>query len=337
MTGGHVTPAIALAQGLKRRDPSARLVYLGRPLASERAEVERVGMEFVPFESGKIHRYATVTQLLELPKLITGFVHAWRLLQTMRPRVVVGFGGYLSVPVVLIAKLLNVPIVIHEQTVVWGAANRLVRKFAKRLAVSWPHLVEQGVVLTGNPLPDEIRDVKVNPHKSTNRPILLILGGSQGSRTIGDAVTPLLPKLVTQFEIYHQTRRNRPLMTSPFYHSAPWFSTPELAKILAETSLVIARSGANTVTYLAFLGIPAIFVPLPIAGSDEQQKNAQLLAHVGLAVVIRQESLTPEALLSAIDHVASTDHREAQKKARTLVVPDAADRLADIVTQFIHP
>lgn len=334
MTGGHVTPAIAVGQALVRRDPSVHLVYLGRPLVSERMEVERVGMEFIPFTSGKVHRFLTVRQLVELPKWVTGFIHAWGLLRTIKPQVVVGFGGYLSVPVVLVAKLLKIPVIIHEQTVVWGAANRLLKKFAKLLAVSWPHLVEPGVVLTGNPIPDEIRAIK---RKADGRPVLLILGGSQGSRTIDDTVAPLLPNLVTRFDVYHQTRRDLSVMTSPYYHSSPWFSTPELTTILSATSLVIARSGANTVTYLAFLGIPAILVPLPIAGSDEQQQNAQVLARTGLATVITQASLTPETLVSAIDRMASSDYREAQQKARTLVIPDAADRLAKLVMQLVQP
>lgn len=334
MTGGHVTPAVALGQALKRHDSSVRIVYLGRPLLSEQREVERIGMEFIPLASGKAHRYLTVSQLREIPKLVTGFLDAWRLLRKIRPQVVVGFGGYLSVPVVLVAKLLKIPVIIHEQTVVWGAANRLLKKFTKLPAVSWPHLAESGVVLTGNPIPDEIRAIK---RKADGRPILLILGGSQGSRTIDEAVAPLLPDLVKRFDVYHQTRRDRPLMTTPAYHAAPWFSTPELAKILAVTSLVIARSGANTVTYLAFLGIPAILVPLPIAGSREQQKNAQILAGTGLAAVITQASLTPETLVHAIDRMASSDHREAQQKARMLVIPDAADRLAELVVPLAYP
>lgn len=337
MTGGHVTPAIALGQALGRRDPSLQLVYLGRPFASERMEVERVGMEFVPFTSGKVHRYLTVRQLLELPKLVIGFARAWRLLCKIKPLVVIGFGGYLSVPVVLVARLLKIPVIIHEQTVVWGAANRFLRKFAKFLAVSWPHLVNPGVVLTGNPVPDEIRKIAAVRRKLSSPPTLLILGGSQGSRTIDEAVAPLLPNLVTRFDVYHQTRRDLSVMTSPYYHPAPWFSTPELATILAAASLVIARSGANTVTDLAFLGIPAILVPLPIAGTDEQQQNAQLLTRVGLAVMIRQESLTPETLLSAIDHIASTDSREAGKKARALIIPDAADQLAKLVMKLVRP
>lgn len=335
MTGGHVTPAVALGQELLRRDPSVRLVYLGRPLESERREVERVGMEFIPFDSGKIHRYLTVTQLLELPKWVIGCIHAWRLLRTIKPQVVVGFGGYLSVPVVLVATLLKIPIIIHEQTVVWGAANRFLRKFAKFLAVSWPHLVEPGVVLTGNPIPEEIQAVGLmRGRKREKKPILLILGGSQGSRTIDDAIIPLLPTLATRFDIYHQTRRDHLATTSPSYHSAPWFSTPELAAILARTSLVVARAGANTVTTLAQVGVPAILVPLPISGSQEQQKNAQLLARTGLVEVVTQASLTPETLLSAIDRAASSQFREAREKARALIIPDAASRLADLVNEI---
>lgn len=338
MTGGHVTPAVALAQALRRLDPSVRLVYLGRPFASERMEVERVGMDFIPFISGKVHRYPTVRQLLEVPKFVIGFSRAWRLLGMMEPRVVIGFGGYLSVPVVVVAKLLKIPAILHEQTVVWGAANRFLKKFAKLLAVSWPNLVEPGVVLTGNPIPEEIQAVRLTSDRvREKKPVLLILGGSQGSRTIDEAVSPLLPGLINRFDVYHQTRRDRPLMTSPRYHSAPWFSTPELAEILAETSLVIARSGANTVTDLAYLGVPAILVPLPIAGSDEQQQNAKVLARTGLVTVIAQASLTPETLRSAVDHMESIDHREAGEKAHALVIPDAALLLAKLVMKLVRP
>lgn len=340
MTGAHITPAVAVTQALRDRQPNVRVVYLGRSSASagnpsvERDEIERVGGEFMSISFGKLHRYLSISQLAELSKIPAGLAQVGAVLLKERPSVVVSFGGYLSVPVVLWAKVLGIPFVVHEQTGVWGLANRLAKRWAAAVAVSWPELVSPGVHLTGNPIPKEI--LEVGNMKGQKRDVLYLTLGNQGSQAISRAIEPILPELVKHFVVYHQTRG--PVVNLPNYHTAPWFPTPRHAEILSRTFLAVSRAGANTITYHAYLGIPSLLVPLPYSGSGEQVRNAQLFHETGLAEVMPQASLTPESLLDAILSLKERCHemrRSCAHKAKRLVRPDAAMAVADIVLQQI--
>lgn len=339
MTGAHVTPAVALAQAIREKIHNARIIYAGRradatePLSIERAEIERVGGHFRTMTSGKLHRFFTVSQLLEFAKLPIGVIQAFRLLLGEKPNVVVSFGGYLAIPIVVGSRLLRIPIVLHEQTAAWGLSNRICRRWADAVAVSWPHLVGPGIVLTGNPLPKEIISAgKSAPLK--NKEILYITEGSQASKVISQAVRKIMSRLLLRFEVYHQTKYPADQVDSERYHSKRWFPTPRHAKILRSASIAISRAGANTVTYHAYFGIPSVLIPLPHAGGNEQMKNAQLLADTGLARILPQAELSGENLLAAVTELSSLPERvkrESRIRARRLVRTDAASALADLV------
>lgn len=339
MTGAHVTPAVALTQAIHEKIPDARIIYAGRgadateQLSVERAEIERIGGHFRTMTSGKLHRFFTISQFWEFAKLPIGVIQALGLLLGEKPDVVVSFGGYLSIPIVVGSRLLRIPIVLHEQTTVWGLSNRICRRWADAVAVSWPHLMEPGVVLTGNPLPKEI----VSAGKSVpagNKEILYITEGSQASKAISRAVRKIISRLLLRFEVYHQTKYPADQVDSERYHCAHWFPTPRHAKILRSASIAISRAGANTVTYHAYFGIPSVLIPLPHAGGNEQMRNAQLLADTGLARILPQTELSGENLLSAVTELSSLPERvkrESQIRARRLVRTDAASALADLV------
>lgn len=340
MTGAHVTPAVALTQAIREKIPDARIVYAGRgtdatePLSVERAEIEQVGGHFRTITSGKLHRFFTVSQLVEFVKLPIGVIQALGLLLREKPNVVVSFGGYLSIPIIIGSRLLGIPIVLHEQTTVWGLSNRMCRRWADAVAVSWPHLVEPGVVLTGNPIPQEIVSAGRSAVPAGNKKILYITEGSQASKVISQTVKKIMSQLLLRFEVYHQTKYPADTVNSKRYHSKRWFPTPRHAKILRSASIAISRAGANTVTYLAYFGIPSVLIPLPHAGGNEQMKNAQLLADTGLARILPQAELSGENLLAAVTELSSLPEREKQEsrvRARRLVRTNAASALADLV------
>lgn len=343
MTGAHVTPAVALTQSLIEKVPSAHIVYVGRNIDSvEQSEVERVGAHFKAITSGKLHRFPTLSQVIEFGKIPVGFIQAVSLLRREKPDIIVSFGGYLSVPIVMAGNLFHIPVVIHEETTVWGLANRICRHFASAVAVSWPHMEEPGVELTGNPIPREIveigirgkRDEQIEKGPGQKRNILYITEGSQASLVISTIVKKVLEELLKDFDVYHQTKYPPKGISDPRYHTARWFRTPQHAKLLSQTSLAVSRAGANTVTYYAYVGVPSLLIPLPHAGENEQMSNAQLLSETGLSRIIPQTELSPERLLSEITNMTAQTKDELKKsriRARALVNGNAASLLADLV------
>jgi UDP-N-acetylglucosamine--N-acetylmuramyl-(pentapeptide) pyrophosphoryl-undecaprenol N-acetylglucosamine transferase len=352
LTGTHLTPAIATIQALRRKVPQARLVYVGRKHTGtaesvEKEEIVRAGAEFRPIIFGKLHRHFTWRQILELVKFPAGFWQAGKLVNEFKPDVVMSFGGYVALPVAIWGKLKGAKLVVHEQTARWGLANRLTRKLADKVAVSWEEMAGPGVVWTGNPIRDEIISIQESPgvaRRLLNKfPVLYITGGNQGSRVIDKAVEPILPDLVEKFEVFHQTKSNFNFK-HPRYHSYQWFSTPIHAEILSRTAVSVSRAGANTAAELAYLEIPAIVVPLPDSAGGEQQENARILEKTGLGKVINQEDLSPERLMEAIGEWPRTNltlRRVLRARPQRAVVrgsggsvrkgKTAAEKLAEVI------
>jgi UDP-N-acetylglucosamine--N-acetylmuramyl-(pentapeptide) pyrophosphoryl-undecaprenol N-acetylglucosamine transferase len=352
LTGAHITPAVALAQEIFSRKPHAKVIYCGRKKFNngrnsiEEQEITRVGAEFVPVEFAKLNRFVSLSILAELLKIPSGLLRGFQLIKRLKPDVVVSFGGYISIPVVLAAKILGIPVIVHEQTLVWGLANRISRLFATYSAVSWVNNLDKKSVLTGNPIPKEI----ILAGRKTKPDVLFITGGSQGSATINRLIEPLLPELTKHFIVYHQTGNIDPHSASwrigmtkarkmDNYFPADWFPTPAVAKIFQRTKIAIGRSGANTVTYLSYFGIPSILIPLPISGGGEQRANANLLKQTGLATVFDQKDLTPEILLAEILRIDKNYTLILQQAAGTsgeLIIPNSAAKLMDLVEKVLQ-
>ncbi len=352
LTGVHITPAVALTQEIFSRFPDARVIYIGRKKIRngekpvEEEEITRIGAEFIPISFAKINRFISISILTEFLKIPGGLIRGLILVKRIKPDVVVSFGGYTSIPIILAAKISGVPIIVHEQTLVWGLANRIARSLADYSAVSWAKTVDKRSVLTGNPIPREIISAK---NKKNHPEILFITGGSQGSQTINRLVEPILPILTKHFFVYHQTGSLdshsaswRSEMTESRkmgnYVSAPWFPTPKAAEIFSGSKIVVGRSGANTVTYLSYFGIPSVLIPLPISGGGEQLANANMLKQTGLAAVLNQDGLTSAKLLEEILRINKNydQIRESEaEKAGQLIIPNAAAKLLDLVVKVL--
>lgn len=335
LTGAHITPAVALTQEIFSREPDAKVIYCGRRKFNngkdsvEEQEIVRVGAEFIPLEFAKLNRFISFSTLTEFFKIPSGLIRGFQLVKRLKPDVVVSFGGYVSIPVVIAAKILRITVIVHEQTLVWGLANRIARRFATYSAVSWVENIDGKSVLTGNPIPEEIVLAKIK----SKHDVLFITGGSQGSLAINTLVDPILPELTKHFTVYHQTgsQVNRKMDK---YFSADWFPTPIVADIFKRAKIVVGRAGANTVTYLSYFGIPSILIPLPISGGGEQLANADLLAGTGLATVLDQNGLTPEKLLEEILRINKNYDQIRElgaEKAGRLIIPNATGKLMDLV------
>jgi UDP-N-acetylglucosamine--N-acetylmuramyl-(pentapeptide) pyrophosphoryl-undecaprenol N-acetylglucosamine transferase len=347
-TGGHLFPAEALAVALRAR--GVRIV-----LATDR----RVGTLSTSFPAEEVAEIPAATPSgRSLPKMARaglllglGVVKSVPLIRRLRPTVVVGFGGYPTVPPLAAASLLRVPTVIHEQNAVMGRANRLLARWADLVATGFPSVrglparVPGRVVHTGNPLRPAVlagAQAAYPPALKGGKMRILVFGGSQGARIMSDVVPAAIEQLPHEhygkIVLTQQAREEDLLRVRRLYSRLissfdvqPFFK--DMPTRMAEAHLVIARSGASTVAELAAIGRPSLLVPLPGALDQDQAANAETLGRIGAATVIPQEEFTPARLAAELQRrfdnpALLTDAAAAAKSAG---VTDAAERLADAV------
>ncbi len=345
-TGGHLFPAEALAQALIRR--GWRIVLATDSRGARFAEgfpaEERIGLSAATFKGGDPIGMAraglTIAQ---------GVLQARSAFAQLKPSVVIGFGGYPSLPAMLAAFTAHVPTVIHEQNAVIGRANKLLAGRASAVACAFPTLkkapasVAARAVVVGNPIRPPVRALFDQPYKRPTKTIhLLITGGSQGARLLSElppAAIQLLPEaLRARLKVHQQTRPDSIELARNGYAEAmvdaeiaPFFR--DMASRLGEAHLVIGRAGASTCCELAVAGKPSILVPLKVALDDDQGQNAKLLADAGAAEIISEDQLTPEVLAAALQRLLGSPAKLATmaEAARSVAAPDAAEKLADLV------
>lgn len=345
-TGGHLFPAMALAQELLRRGHAVELMTDHR--------VESYGADF-PARAIHIVPAATPSGANPLKAMGAGFTilkgigTAWSKLRKIRPDAVVGFGGYPTFPPFIAANLLNIPGILHEQNAVMGRANRALARYADLLALSFPETRfadEQSLekVLTGNPVRDRVRPIagKTYPALDDKGPIrLVITGGSQGARVLSDlipAAIALLPEtLRRRLQIVQQARADDIDRVAESYRQSR--TSVELASFIgdlperiADAHLVIGRAGASTVSELCVIGRPAILIPLPGALDSDQKHNALFLANGGGGWVEEQATLSPQSLATRLEQLLTDPPllKRAAEAARALGQPRAVEKLADM-------
>ncbi len=344
LTGTHFTVALATIEELKIYD-GVEIVYVGRkttqegdPTPSSESQIlPKLGVRFISITTGRLQRAFTLYTVPSLIKIPIGFIQAFFILINEAPDVILSFGGYVSVPIVILGWLFSIPIIIHEQTLVTGLSNRISGWFANKIAVSFKtnyDFSKDKVVLTGNPLRKEILNAK-NIKKSEKLPVILITGGNQGSHTINIAVEEVLDKLTKIANVIHQTGDAKFMdferledRQNESYQVAKWI--PNMGDIMKKADLVVCRAGINTLTEVAFLGIPALVIPIPYLYQDEQNKNAKYFEKLGLVRILPQSKLNGEFFLKEINSCLNdlNHFKEQARKAREVIVPDAAKRLA---------
>ncbi len=345
-TGGHLFPAFALAEELKRRDI---VVDLMTDMRGDRYGSGFPARTIYQVPSATLASRSPVDIAKTMLALARGMRAAFAILGRVRPAAVIGFGGYPTYPPLVAARLRGIPTAIHEQNAVLGRANKLLAKRVTAIATSFERtkfldgkLVEK-VVLTGNPVRQAVMDEAVRPYEAPAADDvirLLIFGGSQGARFFSDTV-PLalfaLPDHIrTRLRVVQQAREEDIERVSEAYSEAnisadiaPFF--PDLPARMAAAHLVIGRAGASTVAELTVMGRPSILVPLPHALDNDQLNNARRLAESGGAWCIEQRNLSPERLADELEKLlpAPDTLAAAAKAAKTAGRPDAVRNLAD--------
>jgi UDP-N-acetylglucosamine--N-acetylmuramyl-(pentapeptide) pyrophosphoryl-undecaprenol N-acetylglucosamine transferase len=347
-TGGHLFPAEALATALQRRNVAVELVTDSRA-ARHAGAFPAAAVHVIP--SATIRGRDPLSLARTGGVLGYGLVKAFFALPKLKPAVVVGFGGYPTVPPLLAATLLGIPTVIHEQNAVMGRANRLLAPRVQAIATGFPGILDRQPALaakathTGNPVRPAVIEAAATVYPALDAGAtlqLLVFGGSQGARVMADvvpdAIERLEPRLQMRLKIVQQARDEDLSRVRAAYarlqvaaEAAPFFG--DLPARMAASHLVVSRSGASTVAELSAIGRPAILVPLPHALDQDQRANAGVLMAAGGAVRLDQAEFTPDRLAAEIAGLAAEPGRLAAMAAaaRTIGSPDAADRLADLV------
>ncbi|MDO8429673.1 MAG: UDP-N-acetylglucosamine--N-acetylmuramyl-(pentapeptide) pyrophosphoryl-undecaprenol N-acetylglucosamine transferase [Candidatus Daviesbacteria bacterium] len=362
LTGSHFTPAQAVIEKLQAT-ANLEIVYIGRKTTREgdgspsleSQILPQMGVKFRPIIAGRLQRNFGLYTIPSLLKVPVGFIQSFYILIKEKPDVILSFGGYVGVPVVISAWLLSIPIIIHEQTLVPSLATKISSLFADKIAVSFPGLTQDKVVVTGNPLRSEILDVNpddskidpeilriVNNAKKDKRPLVLITGGNQGSHIINETIHEIIEDLTSRFSIIHQTGDSKfndfeklvdikkTFKNSNHYLVRKFFTAGELAYIYKNCDLGVSRAGINTLQELAFFGVPSLVIPLEAVGGNEQTKNAKYFQELGLVQVLPQSNLKASTLKSYLEEMVSkleTLKKEA-RRSRQVVFPDAASKLA---------
>jgi UDP-N-acetylglucosamine--N-acetylmuramyl-(pentapeptide) pyrophosphoryl-undecaprenol N-acetylglucosamine transferase len=356
-TGGHVLPALAVVNELRRRADVDALVWIGSQDGVEREAARKAGISYVAIPTGKLRRYLSMRNAIDAVRVPLGIIAARRALRRLRPDVVLSTGGFVSVPTVIAATGVA-PVVTHEQTAILGLATRINARFAAILAVSHEQTLPEArkihrhAVLTGNPIRTHLAEGNrarglMAMGFTSGVPVVLVMGGARGASPINQRIAELLPELLEKTQVCHQTgpasanrdaaelRFRRESWPEPLRkrYQVTEFIDDELPDIYAATDVVIGRAGAGTVAELAYVGKPAILIPLPGSGGNEQAANAQVLGGAGAALVIPQPEATPSRLRSEILSLLDDPARRSQMgaAARSVAQPGAATKLAEVV------
>ena len=355
-TGGHVYPALAVAEEVVRRAPQSQILFLGTAQGLESHAIPAAGFPLRSIWARPLARRLSLGLVFWPFHLARGVVSACAALSRFRPHVVVGSGGYVSGPAGIAALLCGVPLVLMEQNVLPGLVTRLLAPLARRVYVSSAATLRflgrrNNVAVTGNPLrpgfggmsrPQALRRLGIPPTEGQR--IVLVTGGSQGSAPINEAVLAALPLLAGTVRLLWQTgpahiERLREACARPPLEVHLRSYIDEMAAAYVASDLVVARSGAMTVSELTTFGLPSILIPFPHAARDHQTVNARHLEHEGASVVIPEAELDPEHLASTIRELVADlwRLRKMGERARAMAQLDATDRIAEDLTSKWGP
>ena len=344
-TGGHVIPALAIAQELRSRY-DAEVMFVGTSRGMENRLVPAAGFQLKLIDVGALNRVSLATRVKTMFALPRAIWAAARLLEEFKPRVVIGVGGYASGPAMLAAGIKSIPTVVFEPNVVPGFANRIVAPLANVAAVHFEETCRYFLKcrVTGVPVRRAFFDVPVREPNA--RPTLLLFGGSQGAHALNMALAGALAELqarVPGLHIIHQTGEKDYQECAAAYLKAG--ISAELSPFIDDmpgaftaADVIVCRSGASTVAEVAAAGKAAVFVPLPTAADDHQRRNAETLEKNGAAMLIPEKELTPTRLAETVATLFSNRAhlRQMSVAARAMSHKDAAGEIAELAVKVSH-
>ena len=313
-TAGHVTPNIALMPASK--EAGFDIEYIGSINGMEKGLIEATGTPYHGISSGKLRRYFDWKNFSDPFRVLKGYGQAVSLMKKIKPDVVFSKGGFVSVPVVLAAKHCHIPAIIHESDITPGLANKIAIKGAKKVCCNFPetmkYLPADKAVLTGSPIRRELfsgnaeNAIRLCNFKDHSKPVLLIIGGSLGSKIVNEAVRKVLPELLAKFYVIHLCGKGNldNSLSGTIGYAQFEYASSELTDMFALADMAISRAGANSICELLALHKPNILIPLSAAASrGDQVLNANSFKKQGFSYVLEEEHLTAESLLRAVEEV----------------------------------
>jgi UDP-N-acetylglucosamine--N-acetylmuramyl-(pentapeptide) pyrophosphoryl-undecaprenol N-acetylglucosamine transferase len=361
-TGGHIFPIIAIAEEMKKKDANLNLAYIGPSDFTSKTFLPQAKIKAFYISSGKFRRYFSIGtfffNIIDLfIKIPLGIFQAFIIMFFTAPDVIISKGGFGSIPVVIAGWILRIPIFMHESDVVPGLANKIGSKLSEKVFVSFPtsemeYFPKKKMIESGNPVRDVLtrgnREEAVKLFNLTSeKPVVLILGGSQGSSRINEVILDVLVDILQEFEIIHQTGlagfkivQNESLAMIDeglrrYYHPYFFLDEKELALAYAISDCIVSRSGAGTIFEIALLKKPSILIPLPESAQNHQVRNAYSYAKNGACLVLEEGNFTHHFFLEKLREVFKEDKETMVKGAEVFSKPYAAVIVSRYVLDFL--
>lgn len=355
-SGGHTCPIVAVKRALEKHygQEEIKFLYIGPDgFAANILKPEGVKCKFIL--AGKLRRYFSVFNFTDLIKIPVGLLQSfWHLLCFM-PDAIFSKGGYGSIPVVFVGYLYRIPIIIHESDSIPGLANKILARFAKKIIVSFEEAKQyfppQKTILSGNPVREELAQGSRGEGKklfgiSSENPVLLVTGGSQGAQKINEIVLNTLPRLLEKCEIIHlcgkknlkrikassgKILENFDSTKTKSYHLYPFLEEEKLKHAYAVANVIVSRAGAGNIFEIAALGKPSILIPLSTAAADHQTKNAWALVNIDGAILLKEKNLTMNMFLDAVFEFIDNPEKAKKvgEKAKSFYKPGTNQKIAE--------
>lgn len=343
-TAGHVTPNIALIPKLQEK--GFQISYIGSYNGIEKSLIQELGIPYYGISSGKLRRYFDIKNFSDPFRVLKGYGQAKKLMKQLKPDVVFSKGGFVTVPVVLAAKKRKIPAIIHESDMTLGLANKLCLSSATKICCNFPETVStlpaDKAVLTGTPIRQELlHGDKEAARKfcgfSSDKPVLLVIGGSLGAASVNENVRKILPELLKEFQVIHLCGKGK--TDSSLEHTAGYvqyeYIKEELPDLFALADIVISRAGANAICELNALAKPNLLIPLSAnASRGDQILNARSFERQGYSMVLEEEEITESVLMDSIRKLYENrnSYIEAMQSSKQL---DSINQIVSIIESCI--
>lgn len=337
-TGGHIYPAIAVINKIKDLEPNSEILYIGTHNRMEKDLIPKYDINYYPLTVTGLKRKLSFDNIKTLYQFVTSINHAKSVIDDFNPDVVIGFGGYVTAPVIIAAKRLGIPTFIHEQNSVVGLANKLLGKIATSVGVSFDNTLSEfgkKAFISGNPCSEVALHQKPTNHKlfNNNNPVVIMACGSLGSGSINKTMIKLLPKLSDKpYNFLYVSGKG-------YYQDFANLKTPDNVKIipylddavgyLKKADLFVSRAGATTISEVAVIGIPTIFIPSPYVTANHQFKNADSLVKHNAALMLQEADFSETSFIKLLDNTLANQAllKSLSKNLKKLGVKDSATRI----------
>ncbi len=365
-TGGHVFPILAIAKEIKKQnstDLKIKLNFIGPRDEISDELFEKEGIEVKKITTGKIRRYSSISSFFQntvdlIFKIPIGIIQSFFYIFFLSPDLLVSKGGYGAFPSTIVAKILQVPIFLHESDISPGIVNKISARFALEVFVSFPkteNFAPEKMILTGNPIRESLLkiptedEIKKNLNLTKNKPVILIMGGSQGSRRVNDLALNALPQLLPKFTIIHQCGTNNekeikmqtnfliPKNLKNNYFLFPFLTENQLRSAYHASDLIITRAGSGSIFEIAAISKPSVLIPITESAQNHQIKNAYSYCDFGAGMVIEEKNITPHLFNEKITNLLKNEKtmKRMKRKASLFSRPRAAKIISEYILEFL--